>query len=342
MSSNFIAILGVHQSTSDITRQANLYGTLGFHIDESASLEDGEILPDEWFAARGVNRDDLLAVHAMKLPADPYMHVYLYSWKNLITESRWPQAFNQIGSRGISLHLDDVHAELNRLRRDFPDTRILQEPIPIDYKWGRTMSALVQDPEGTWVELVSIENNPLVAQAKAPSPGDRSFLHFMLNCLNFEETSAWYTAFGMTHDGGVDFRPEVGFNQGYDYFMDQMKVYRHWDTNMWQDCHFLRGERDPSHMHLELLKYNDNGAHLKDPGLHPTWYQKGIARYCIKTPDYASALADAKKRGYKIYIDEQRGCLVWGDSQWFYFGDVDGNILTLEQWFPHRYWGERM
>lgn len=53
------------------------------------------------------------------------------------------------------------------------------------------------------------------------------------------------------------------------------------------------------------------------------------------------------------------GALSWGDSQWFFFGDVDGNILTLygvqlvsnwplvlivvyrEQWYPQRYWGER-
>lgn len=130
----------------------------------------------------------------------------------------------------------------------------------------------------------------------------------------------------MSHDGGVDFRPDVGFIQGYDYFMSQMKAFTH-NENIWQDCHFLRGTRDPSHMHLELLKYNENGgtflqcrclmytdatdldqiAHLKDPGLNPTWYQKGIARYCIKTPSFADARAMVERRGYKIYIDQQRG-----------------------------------
>ncbi|KAL4861617.1 hypothetical protein BDV12DRAFT_179943 [Aspergillus spectabilis] len=162
----------------------------------------------------------------------------------------------------------------------------------------------------------------------------------MVNCLNFQKTTTWYQAFGMKHDPGVDFRSEeVAFSQGKEYFMGQMKAFTHHE-NMWTDCHFLRGTRDPSHMHLELLEYNDSGAQLKDPGLDPTWYQKGIARYCMKTPSFADALRDVKERGYKIYIDDQRGCMNWGDSQWFFFGDVDHNPLTLEQWWPQRYWGE--
>jgi hypothetical protein len=98
----------------------------------------------------------------------------------------------------------------------------------------------------------------------------------------------------MQHDHGVDFRSEeVAFSEGKEYFMGEMKAFSHHE-NKWTDCHFLRGTRDPSHMHLELLEYNDNGgkivstptvdeeksqhlslAHLKDPGLNPTWYQKG-------------------------------------------------------------------
>ncbi|KAJ6166730.1 hypothetical protein N7470_002177 [Penicillium chermesinum] len=86
----------------------------------------------------------------------------------------------------------------------------------------------------------------------------------------------------MAHDAGVDFRPDVGFPTGYDHFMGQMKVFTHGEKNKWTDCHFLRGTRDPSHMHLELLGYAENGKHLKDPGLNPTWFQKGNSwRFCF-------------------------------------------------------------
>ena len=163
---------------------------------ETAELEDGSELPNEWFAARGVHRDDLAAAVAIHLPADPYMHVWLYSWNNLDTDSQWPPKFNQIGSRGLTLLLDDVEQELARIQKEFPETRILHRPIDIRRKWGLTRSALVLDPEGNFVELVSIVDNPLVARAKPALPHHRSFLHFMINCVEFRKTTAWYEAFG--------------------------------------------------------------------------------------------------------------------------------------------------
>ncbi|KIW76433.1 hypothetical protein Z517_11179 [Fonsecaea pedrosoi CBS 271.37] len=343
---NLIALLAVQQNVSDLQKQLNLYGNIDYVVDEGAELADGYQPPDSWFAARGVARDDLEAAVAVKLPTDPYMHVWFYSWKNLDTKSQWPQKFNQIGSRGLTLLFDDVDKELARILKEFPNTKVLQQPIKIQRKWGETTSALVHDPEGTFVELVSIANNPLVAKAQPALPHHRSFLHFMMNCVNFQETTKWYQAFGMDHDHGVDFRNlhhDDQFNRGIggrDVFMNQMKTFSHHE-NVWTDCHFLRSPRDPSHMHLELLEADDCTEGLKDPGLNPTWFQKGIARYCMKTPSFEAAQRTAKERGYKIYIEEQRGALNWGDSQWFFFGDVDGNLLTLEQWHHQRYWGER-
>jgi hypothetical protein len=53
----------------------------------------------------------------------------------------------------------------------------------------------------------------------------------------------------------------------------------------------------------------------------------------MKSPDYAEGVRMVKLwqrgLGIKIYVEDQRGSLNWGDSQWIFFGDVDGNILTL-------------
>jgi len=124
----------------------------------------------------------------------------MYSWNNLVTEDTWPQKFNQIGSRGITLLFDDAEAELARLLKDFPNTKVLQKAERIQRVWGETTSILVHDPEGTFIELVSIANNPLVAKARPLEPHQRGFLHFMLNCCNFPETTKWYQSFGKSVD----------------------------------------------------------------------------------------------------------------------------------------------
>jgi len=70
----------------------------------------------------------------------------------------------------------------------------------------------------------------------------------------------------MVHDHGVDFRdihPDDQFNSGIggkDSFMGAYKTAFSHHENVWTDCHFLRSPRDPSHMHLELLEYSNNGS----------------------------------------------------------------------------------
>jgi len=91
----------------------------------------------------------------------------------------------------------------------------------------------------------------------------------------------------MTHDHGVDFRPnhpDTQFNCGIggkDVFMNQMKNFSHND-NMWTDCHFLRGERDPSHMHLELLEYDNNGSEFLAAQFNKMWFDFEFASRSAK------------------------------------------------------------
>ena len=343
---NLVALFGVQQNTPRLEEQIKLYGEIGYVVDEGYQLADGESLPDVWFESRGVNREDLDEIVAMKLQGDAYMHVFFYSWKRLNQENQWPAPYNLIGSRGMTWLFDDVEKELARIRRDFPETKILHEPYTVKRRWGTTTHALLIDPEDLWVELISIDagsKNKFQALARPPKPHERSLLHFQVNCSNFEKTMKFYKAFGLTHDTGVDERSsEAAFPDTFDVFKKQMyDAFNFVIEDKILGVGFLRNERDPSFNHLELLETIDNGRLLKDPGLDPTWPQKGIVRYCHKTPDYAKALDEMQKLGCPIYVPNQKMGLNWGDTVWFFFGDRDGNLLCLEEWKHARYFGSR-
>jgi catechol 2,3-dioxygenase-like lactoylglutathione lyase family enzyme len=235
----------------------------------------------------------------------------------------------------------NVSAELDRIKKEFPDLKVLQAPITIQRRWGKTTSAMLVDTENIFLELLEIEEgSPYDPRGKkAPEFHDVQWLHFMVNCVNYDATLKFYQSFGLKHDDGVNFRPEVGFYPTREYYARQMDEGFGFDWDGLEGCGFLRKDDDVSGMHLELMKYKPGS--LKDPSREPTWGQKGICRYCFRVPDYAASLAKQKEMGTKMYIEDQRGCLEWGDTQWFFFGDLDGNILTQEQWFPCRFWGEK-
>ncbi|KAF4459007.1 hypothetical protein FALBO_14239 [Fusarium albosuccineum] len=256
-SSTMIAPFAVHQATTDIEKQIEFYKGIEFVVDDG--WEPVEAIPETYWEARGMSGKDLKRTVAMKLPADPYMHLVLYEWSNLKTTPGWPCQFNQIGSRGISLLVEDVAAELSRIRKDWPQIRILQDPISIRRKWGHTTSALVLDPEHVFLELISIEKGSSFdpSNVKAPTSCDRVWLHFMHMCTNFHITEPFYKSFGMEHDHGVDFRPKSGFHPfSFEHFNQQMKDAFGYDMTLRPSSgptvSFLRTERDCSQMHIEL------------------------------------------------------------------------------------------
>jgi hypothetical protein len=102
---------------------------------------------------------------------------------------------------------------------------------------------------------------------------------------------------------------------------------------------FLRLGDDPSEMHLEIMGWKDGG--LQDPTSDPVWHQRGVMRYCFKTRNLAALLNDLEHRGVQIFLKDAQASLNWGDSEWFFFADPDGNILTFEEWFPAGRWGQR-
>lgn len=168
-----------------------------YGVSDEYQLKEGAKLPDAWFKARGIDRKDLEKFVAMKLPDDPYMHVYFYSWKNLSTKEQWPPIFNQIGSRSLTFLVDDVDYELKRLAKDFPETSILSDTMTIERKWGATTSALVKDPEGNFLELVSVAGGRFDEKKMKPAPFEsKSWLHFHINCEKWSKTRRFYRGFG--------------------------------------------------------------------------------------------------------------------------------------------------
>ncbi|KAJ9144521.1 hypothetical protein NKR23_g5883 [Pleurostoma richardsiae] len=338
--STLTALFAVTQNVSDVEAQVEFYQDFGFVLD--TGYDAAEDVPEEYYLARGVQKSDLVKSTAMRLPADPYMHVIVNSWKNLKRGPAWPGTFDQIGSRGFSLLVADVAVEVARIKRDYPHVRVLHDPITINRGWGKTTSALLLDPEQVFLELITIDKGSPYdpVNVRAPPFGEKQWLHFMLNCSKFEETVQFYKSFGFEHDVGVDFRPKAGFEpKGFAYFVKQMDDAFGYKMGNGTGVAFLRTESDISGMHLELTGHKPGS--LKDPDDKPTWPQKGIARFCYRVDDYAACLAHQVARGSKIYVDDQRGCLEWGDTQWCFTGDTDGNIMTQEQWFPCRYWGEK-
>ncbi|KAF5556067.1 hypothetical protein FNAPI_5858 [Fusarium napiforme] len=301
---NLIAICGVYQNTTNLAEQLAYYGHMGFVIEPRADLAEGEILAESWFNARGVKRENLKQTVAMRLPHDPYMHIWFQSWDELSTDPVWPPVYNQTGCRGFTLLVADISKELGRISRDFKTVTLVQDQITVQRKWGPTHSALLRDPDGNFIELMTIDGSN--SRAAQPVPhGEKGFLHFMLNCPseNFAETKRFYCSFGMEHDCGVDFKKD-GRPDGDAYFQQQyIDGFGAWP--IWGECSFLRGKRDPSYMHLELLEARED---LQVPGRSPpTWAQRGIARYCIKVPDFQEELQKSKQRGSKIYVETQRG-----------------------------------
>ncbi|KIX08845.1 uncharacterized protein Z518_03502 [Rhinocladiella mackenziei CBS 650.93] len=337
--STYISLFAAHQATSDVDAQIEFYKDFGFVLDRDYEPLEVPDVPEEYYSARGVSKSDLVKTACMRLPADPFMHVIFYQWKNLSRGPAWPAPFNQIGTRGFSMLVGDVKAEVSRIKKSFPQINFLYDSITIKRKWGKTTTALFIDTEDILVELVEIEKGSRYDPAKirVPEFNDMQWLHFMLNCSNYDKTMEFYQSFGMYHDSAVDFRPEVGFHPfGKAHYAKQWIDAFNFKQDDLTGVGFLRSDRDPSGMHLELMKYNLES--MTTPDDKPTWQQKGICRYCFRVEDYAAGLAKQRARGTRIYVADQRG---WGDTQWFFCGDVDGNMLTQEQWFPQRYWGEK-
>ena len=270
------------------------------------------------------------------------MHLNLVVFDPGNPQQGWPKAVDQLGSTVLTLLVADLDAEVRRLVDERAAVRV--DEAKTDRLSGPTRSAFIEDPDGNSVELLECSPGRGWDYGGCTVAGaEKTFLHVQLNTYHFEAMSRFYGAFGFALDPLSEGRPNVDYRQLID--MSRPNPYveafgQPLNNKVTNGVGLFHLAGDHSEMHLEIMGWND--GNLVVPGPEPTFHQLGIMRYCFKTAGHLELLAELKRRGVHILMENQLGAYRWGDSEWFYFADPDGNILCCEEWFPAGRWGEKV
>lgn len=274
---------------------------------------------------------------ALRWPYDPYMHLVLAE----SPDSRgpvWPVDPDQTGPTTLTLLVSDLEGELAGVSAR--GGQVVRPPSEAQRLLGKSRSALVTDPDGNPVELISVEPEPGWDNSGCRiAPSDRTFLHFELNTSNFRSVSDFYAGFGFEHNRLNNVRKGWTGDPDAEPVDPFVKAFGRTMQGHWEDLSFFRLPSDHSQMHLEIMGWRPGS--LVDPVRPQTYHQHGIMRMCFKTTDVEGALDDIRRRGLPVLQERQRCAIAWGDSEWLFFHDPDGNIATFEEWFPAGQWGER-
>ncbi len=150
-------------------------------------------------------------------------------------------------------------------------------------------------------------------QHRTVTGAQTTFLHVQLNTYDYEAMSRFYAGFGFVPDPLSEGRPNIDYRQLID--MSRPNPYveafgRPLNNKVTNGVSLLQLAGDHSEMHLEIMGWND--GNLLIPGPEPTFHQLGIMRYCFKTLGHLDVLAELKRRGVHILIENQLGCLQMG------------------------------
>ncbi len=335
------ALHGVRLNVANLDRAQQFYTGLGMIEDIGMRRADRpggltSVLADN---DRAHNPKDRSV--ALRWPCDPYMHVNLVAGDEESLQQRWPKSVNQLGSTVLTLLVPDLDAAVRALVER--GSRISVDAAHTERIGGPTRSAYAEDPDGNVVELLERAPGRGWDYANCTVTGAQTtFLHIQLNTYGYEAMSRFYASFGFVPDPLSEGRPNIDYRRLID--MSRPNPYievfgRPLNNKVTNGVTLLQLPGDHSEMHLEIMGWND--GNLVVPGLEPTFHQLGVMRYCFKTVRHLEVLAELKRRGVRILIENQLGAYKWGDSEWFYFADPEGNILCFEEWFPAGRWGEK-
>lgn len=335
------AMHGVRLNVANLDRAQQFYTGLGMVEDIGMRRADRPDGLTTILAANDPGHSGARSV-SLRWPNDPYMHVNLVASDAESPQKAWPKSVDQLGSTVLTLLVADLDAEVHRLVDD--GASICVDAAATARLSGSTRSSYVVDPEGNVVELLECSPGRGWGFAACTVVGAQAtFLHLQLNTYHYEATSEFYAGFGFVPDPLSEGRPNVDYRELID--MSKPNPYieafgRPLNNKVTNNVSLLQLAGDHSQMHLEIMGWND--GNLVIPGSEPTFHQLGIMRYCFKTIGHRDLLAELKRRGVRVLVENQLGAYKWGDSEWFYFADPDGNILCFEEWFPPGRWGEKV
>ena len=336
------AIHGVRLNVANLDRAQQFYSGLGMVEDIGMRRADRPDGPTSVLAANHPAQSSSARSVALRWPSDPYMHVNLVADGPGSPQQGWPKSVDQLGSTVLTLLVADLDAEMRRLVDD--GAMIHVDAATTARLSGSTRSAYVADPDGNVVELLECSPDPGWGYAACTVAGAQTtFLHLQLNTYDYEAMSGFYAGFGFVPDPLSEGRPNVDYRQLID--MSRPNPYveafgRPLNNKVTSGVSLFHLAGDHSQMHLEIMGWND--GNLVVPGPDQTFHQLGIMRYCFKTVGHLDVLAELKRRGVRVLVENQLGAYKWGDSEWFYFADPDSNILCFEEWFPAGRWGEKL
>jgi catechol 2,3-dioxygenase-like lactoylglutathione lyase family enzyme len=340
-------MFAVHINVESVDRSAEFLRSIGY-VDCPDCVPDSESwLDDGQGGSIGVAPSALSAAAALRLPGDPFMHLWLFEWtEEARVRGGWPRRYTQTGMSGVALLVESAAETAAAV--EAVGGSIAVRPHPIKFGQWEASAAVGTDPEGNSVELLECPDYapPVTDPVKYQIPVDnplplrlgKSFLHCQMNSDQGPRQRDFYTgAFGFEHDPGVEMRAGTPPSTAQ-AIIDGLGIDLLDATDTGGVGGFLRLPGD-FHAHIELMLFKPGRA--PDPGPQYRYHQKGVVRICIKCDDHDGELERLRAHGVRVRVPNQITFHSWGDSKWSFFEDPDTNLMCLEEWWAARTFGTR-
>ena len=321
------ALVSVRLNVPQVARSLQFYKSLGLVRDTPTSVPVRPVTVATAAAA--------LAIRTMRrssspvllhFPDQPSMQLELAEVPAMASHRRaWPLSFDHPGTVSHTYLVD-------RLRETLHD---LRSAGATDITCGggtaaAASNAVCRDPDGNLVELIQSE---AIEELTVPTGGSvtgptRSFFHFQLNTEQFAVMAGFYEALGLRRDPAYDaLLDESAWNEVAEGLLQGLN-FNHENVT---DGGFWSIAGDPSGMNVELIGC-EPGA-LSDPGLRPSYGQRGICRYSFvvdaaamdEIEELVAPSIYCRKSDWTQPEREQES----EQGRWIIFGDPDGNLLTV-------------
>jgi catechol 2,3-dioxygenase-like lactoylglutathione lyase family enzyme len=341
-------MLAVHINVSNLDSSAEFLRSIGYENCHTCVPDIKQWLEDGPSRLVGVSPESLSKIAALRLPNDPFMHLWLFEWsREAQVQGGWPRKYNQTGMSGVVLLVDSAVDAAAAV--EARGGRISVGPHPIKFGDWEASVTIGTDPDGNSLELLECPDwsPPVADPARYEIPADnplplqpgKVFLHCQMNTDSGALQREFYTgALGFEDDPGVEMRPGTPSPTGAEAILEGLGIDRRNSADGGGVGGFLRLPGDV-YGHIELLRFRPGEA--RDPGVRYRYDQKGIVRICIRCDDHDEEVRRLWAGGVRVPVPNQITFHSWGDSKWSFFEDPDANLMCFEQWWAARTFGTR-